>query len=248
MAISTRGHLCQYPANNSRTAPLHTVVHVDVEDFPVLGRSQISIIFDSMGRSGFLLFVLIAFCVIGCTSSEDDVLYIATAANVQFAMDDLTAMFSEETGIPCEIILGSSGKLMAQIREGAPYHVFVSADMKYPVTLFNDGLTTARPDIYANGSLVLWTLDDRLPSIEILRSGEVSKIALANPSTAPYGRAASQALEFYGMDMEVADKLVYGESISQTNQFIISGSAQVGFTAKSAPDPPRAKSPPLLGF
>ncbi|MFD2066267.1 molybdate ABC transporter substrate-binding protein [Pontibacter silvestris] len=167
---------------------------------------------------------------------------IATAANVQFAMEELTKTFTEETGIPAEIVLGSSGKLTAQIKEGAPFDVFVSANMKYPEELHRSGLATAAPKVYANGKLILWMLQEEgEPGFEKLTNAAVMHIAIANPKNAPYGIAAQEALQYLGFYEEVKDKLVYGESISQTNQFILSGTAAAGFTAKSVVLSPELK-------
>lgn len=178
----------------------------------------------------------------GCQSEEGNKLLIATAANVQFAMEDLVEAFSEETGIEAEIIYGSSGKLTAQIKEGAPFDVFVSANMKYPEELYRSGFTTFAPEVYAYGSLVLWTVEENLPvELEVLADPDVAHIAIANPKNAPYGTAAIEAMKFYGLYNLVEDKLVYGESISQTNQFILSRTALLGFTAKSVVLSPKLK-------
>lgn len=170
---------------------------------------------------------------------------IAVAANVQFAMRELKTEFQKETGIKVETIIGSSGQLTAQITQGAPYDVFISADMKYPNTLFKNKLAIEKPKIYALGSLVIWTLDEKIKLSNIpdkLLDRKVKKIAIANPRTAPYGIAAVQALKHYGIYDKVKDKLVYGESISQTNQFIVSRTAEIGFTAKSV-----VMSPNMMG-
>ncbi len=159
---------------------------------------------------------------------------LAVAANMQFAMRALTHVFARETGIECDMIISSSGKLTAQIKAGAPYDLFVSADMKYPEALYKSGFGLEEPKIYAYGKLVLWSMDrDMKPSLAILKTEAVKHIACANPKTAPYGEAAVQVLKYYGLYDLVKHKLVYGESISQTNQFIVSESAELGFTAKS---------------
>ncbi|WP_229838730.1 molybdate ABC transporter substrate-binding protein [Roseivirga thermotolerans] len=166
-------------------------------------------------------------------SPEKRSLTIATAANMQFAMNALVEAYEAETGTQCEIILGSSGKLTAQIQEGAPYDLFFSADMKFPEALKATGNTIGEPIIYAQGQLVLWT-SRKSPLhrvIEITRK-ETNHIALANPKTAPYGEAAIQVLRNLDLYDMVNSKLVYGESISQVNQFVISGAAEYGFTAK----------------
>lgn len=177
--------------------------------------------------------VLIIF-ICSCSPKPAEKLTIATAANLQFAIDKLVESFTRETGISCETVVSSSGKLTAQIEAGAPFHVFVSADLKYPKRLSNQGLTYEEPIIYAFGKLVLWTQNPQLtPSIKLLQSDSVTSLAIANPETAPYGLAAEQALKHYNIYGAVYRKLVYGESIAQTNQFISSGAAEVGFTAKS---------------
>lgn len=182
-----------------------------------------------MKKIGFLLVLVIFSC-----SPKENTLTIATAANMQFAMNALVEAFESETGTKCEIILGSSGKLTAQIQEGAPYDLFFSADTKFPETLRASGNTVGEPVIYAQGQLVLWSLKENpLVSLDQLSSDEVSHIALANPKTAPYGLAAEQMLKQLNLYERIESKLVFGESISQVNQFIISQAAEMGFTAKS---------------
>ncbi len=167
---------------------------------------------------------------------------IATSANMQYAMKALAKRFTDNTGIPCELIVNSSGKLTAQIREGAPYDIFVAANMQYPMEIDRQGLAEAPPALYAEGQLVLWTIREGVePSVEALASDEVAHIALANPRTAPYGKAALESLRHQNLLPVVSDKLVYGESISQTNQFILSGSAEMGFTAMAVVLSPQMK-------
>ncbi|MFT6807525.1 MAG: molybdate transport system substrate-binding protein [Saprospiraceae bacterium] len=158
-------------------------------------------------------------------------------------MKALVAEFGKQSSISCEIIVGSSGKLSAQIKEGAPYDIFVAADMKYPQNLFDSGHVTKAPKPYAYGRLVLWTAkDDIKPSIAILNADRVQHIALANPKTAPYGRASMEIMRNYKILDEIEDKFVYGESVSQTNQFILSQSAEIGFTALSVVMSPSLKN------
>ncbi len=178
-----------------------------------------------------------------CTNSEKDrPLTIATAANMQFAMTELADKFTEQTEVPCELIVSSSGKLTAQIKEGAPYDVLFSADMKYPKEIENSGLAVVPPSVYAFGKLALWSADENIePSIDLLTSEEIEHIAIANPKTAPYGAAAIEVLKHYKIYDAVQAKLVFGESIAQTNQFITSRAAEIGFTAKSVVLAPEMK-------
>ncbi len=176
-----------------------------------------------------LLFVLFSACA---KKPGHQNLRLATAANMQFAMKALVEDFEAETGITCDLVISSSGKLTAQIKEGAPYDVFISADTAYPQAIYEAGFAKEKPKIYAYGKLVLWSyLDDEVPSLQALQSDSVEHIALANSQTAPYGSAAVSVLKQSGLYNELLPKLVYGESIAQTNQFIISGAAEMGFTA-----------------
>ncbi|WP_108868033.1 molybdate ABC transporter substrate-binding protein [Aquimarina aquimarini] len=169
-----------------------------------------------------------------CQQKNDQKLNIAVAANMQFVIKKLSKTFTNQTGIECNLIISSSGKLTAQIKEGAPFDVFLSADMKYPKELFESGKTIKKPKVYGYGKLVLWSMTDSTsPSIDVLTSHKINHIALANPKTAPYGTASIEALKHHKIYHKIKNKLVYGENISQTNQFIISKAAEVGFTSKS---------------
>lgn len=150
---------------------------------------------------------------------------------MQFAMEALSEEFTASTGIKCNVIIGSSGKLTAQILEGAPYDLFFSADLKYPKTLAAAGLAEESPKVYAHGQLILWgpTLD----SVPPLDSKAINHIAIPNPEVAPYGKAAMEFLIKEGVLGVVEPKLVYGESVAQTNQFITTGAAIIGFTSLS---------------
>jgi len=188
------------------------------------------------------LFIFLGTFFISCERQGQDNLTIATASNMQFVMRELTEAFTEETKIHCEIIVGSSGKLSAQIKQGAPFDLFVSANMKYPEDLYVSGFTTMKPTIYAHGRLVLWTMSSSVNlNLNYLTSNKVKHIAVANPRIAPYGIPAIEVLKKEGIYELVKDKLVFGESISQTNQFITSEVAEVGFTAKSVVLSPNMK-------
>ncbi len=170
-----------------------------------------------------------------CFSNKEQKLNIATAANMQYAMHELSRSFTQETGIICETIVSSSGKLTAQIMEGAPFDVFVSADMRFPNELFKHGFTSGEPKIYAYGKLVIWTINKQMsPDFNSLTNKQVKHIAIANPKTAPYGIVAFEVLNKKGIYDNIKDKLVFGESVAQTNQFITTYAAQIGITSKSS--------------
>lgn len=183
----------------------------------------------------FFLIVSLGSSLSSCKQeSASDKLTIAAASNTQFAIKEIISKFEDQHGIDCELILSSSGKLTAQILEGAPYDIFLSADEKYPYTIHENGQSAAVPKIYAEGKLVLWsTAQDIAINLETLITDEISHIAIANPKTAPYGRAANEVLNKIGILKDIEDKLVYGESISQANRFVSSGAAEIGFTSKS---------------
>lgn len=162
-------------------------------------------------------------------------LRIAVAANAQYVAQALEAEFEKQSGVDLELVVNSSGKITTQVEQGAPYDVFLSADTKYPQELFRKGLTRGKPRIYGYGKLIIWTsrdLDLSQPLAKLLGTGR-GKIALANPASAPYGAAALQALAYYGLQQAVADRLVLGESVAQVNQYVLSGTVDLGFTAQS---------------
>lgn len=165
-----------------------------------------------------------------------DEISIAVAANLQNTFAELASAFKTESGIIAQASFGSTGKLSTQIRQGAPFHLLLAADSDYPKALQADGFALQAPRPYAIGSLVIWTTRELALDNwrELLLSDQVRHIAIANPETAPYGREAARALRHFALLRGVQQKLVYGESIGQTNQFIISGAAEIGFTAKAS--------------
>lgn len=199
-----------------------------------------------LSRRFFSLLIIGGLCF-NCGSGNKDNgthLTVAVAANVQFAMKAIEEVYETTTKQDINIVIGSSGKLTAQITQGAPYDVFISANLKYPNYLYEKGLASHPPNIYALGSLVLWTMDKELDlkdDLEILETANIQKIALANPKNAPYGEQAIKVLEYYGIEDKVNQKLVYGESIAQTNQYIITRNCEIGFTAKSVVMAPQMK-------
>src|SRR3989339_1162263 len=162
-------------------------------------------------------------------------LTVAVAANVKFVFDELKAEFKKSTGIEVNGVFASSGKINAQIKSGAPYDVFMSADMAFPEALYKEGFALTAPRVYARGVLVLWTLQplDMTEGLRVLLNPAVKKVAMANPKLAPYGAEAMRALDYFKLRASVEPKLIYGESIAQVNQYIDTKSVEIGFTAKS---------------
>ncbi len=179
-------------------------------------------------------FLLAAALALSCAARADTV-NVAVAASAQYVFEDLKTEFKKETGHDLSASIDSSGKFATQIMNGAPYDVFMSADMEFPEKLAQGGYTTAPPRIFVYGALVVWSMKDvdlktwRAP----FSNPNLGKVAVANPQTAPYGREAMKVLTGAKLDQALQGKLVYGESIAQTNQYIFSGVADLGFTAKS---------------
>jgi molybdate transport system substrate-binding protein len=176
-----------------------------------------------------------------CKPSEHRALRIATAANAQYAMVDIVKAFTERTGIEAELVISSSGKLSIQIEQGAPYDIFISADMKYPLNLYRNGYAASKPRLYAYGEIAIWTIGDIEPTFNAMLRHDVHHVAIANPRTAPYGLIAMKALKNSGVLDSINGKLVYGENVGQVNQFIASGAAEIGITAKSMIMSPQMK-------
>jgi len=168
---------------------------------------------------------------------------IAVAANVSYAIDDLKKEFKKlYPDIKVRVTLGSSGKLTAQIKNGAPYQIFMSANMKYPNALYKDKIAITKPKIYAQGLLALFSIKkfDFSKGIELLKDKKIKKIAMANPKTAPYGIASIKALKNAKIYKELKKKFIYGESISQTLSYTITAT-DIGLIAKSSLKSPKMK-------
>jgi molybdate transport system substrate-binding protein len=190
-----------------------------------------------------LLLSLIGGLLITATSFGQN-LKVAAAANLQSVIQVIQKDFKQKTGIEIEPIVGSSGNLVAQMHNGAPFDVFLSADMSFPQKLFDDGLSVSAPVVYAFGSLVICSTQDLgFENWErILLTPRIKKIAIANPSIAPYGLAAQEALQHKGVYNDIKGKLVNGESISQVNTYITTASVEVGFTTQSLVKDPANKT------
>jgi molybdate transport system substrate-binding protein len=164
---------------------------------------------------------------------------VAAAADMSAALPQLVDAYTKKTGQAVKVSFGASGNLTNQIRNGAPFDVFLSADEEYPQQLIAEGLALKETLYrYAVGRLVLWVpsdspLDLSKLGINALLDPSVKKISIANPATAPYGRAAAAALRHFGIYDQVSSRLVIGENISQAAQFVESGNAQAGLVALS---------------
>lgn len=161
---------------------------------------------------------------------------IALATNVSYAMDDLKRAFNKKyPDIKLQIILGSSGKLTAQISHGAPYQLFISANMKYPKSLYENAYAITKPVVYAYGSLAYFSTKklNLNQGIKLLKNNNISRIAIANPKTAPYGAASMEAIKNANIYKDVKKKFIYGESISQTLSYTITAT-DIGLIAKSS--------------
>jgi molybdate transport system substrate-binding protein len=163
---------------------------------------------------------------------------IAAASDLKFALEDVLSAFrTSHPGIAVDATYGSSGNFFAQLQNHAPFDMFFSADVSYPRKLAEAGLTKKDSEfVYAHGRLVVWVPDDSPVDVQklglrALLDPAVHKVAIANPEHAPYGRAAEAALKKAGIYQEVRPKLVLGENIAQTAQFVQTGAADAGLIA-----------------
>ena len=169
---------------------------------------------------------------------------VAVAANASYAMGELIRAFQKSRpDTKFRTIVGSSGKLTAQIRHGAPYQIFLSADMDYPRALYRSGEAIEPPRTYARGALALFApkARDLSRGLTLLEDPSIRRIAVANPRTAPYGRAAKEALEHAGLWQRLKERFVYGESVAQTVAYALRA-ADAGLIAKSALYSPKLRS------
>jgi molybdate transport system substrate-binding protein len=182
----------------------------------------------------FFLFIMLPGAV-----KADEPLTVAVAANALRPAQEIARAFEAKEKIKLRMVSGSTGKLYAQIVQGAPFHVFLAADTIRPALLEEKGLTSDKRDksrfTYALGTLALWSSRSDIPleGLAFLNDKSVGRIAVANPKTAPYGQAALEVLEKSSLMSSVRDKLVFGESVSQAFGFARSGNADVAIVALS---------------
>jgi molybdate transport system substrate-binding protein len=166
---------------------------------------------------------------------------IAAASDLKFALDEVAAQYTRDTGAKVDMVYGSSGLLTRQLRDGAPFDVFLSADENFIFQLADAGLTNDRGVLYAIGRLVIFaprgsplTADPQMQGLRaLLEKGGVTRFAIANPEFAPYGRAAQAALTSRGLWPQMQPKLALGENVAQAAQFATTGGAVGGLIAHS---------------
>lgn len=184
---------------------------------------------------GTTAFVLVIFCL---RSADADEIRVAAASSLQRLLTDTARSFESEQGHRVILIFGSSGNLVSQILQGAPYDVFFSADAEYVSELESAQVTLPNSSLpYAKGQLVLWTLKesriDPRQGFRQLADLTTGKVAVANPAHAPYGRAAVEAMKHYGIYDQLQNRLVFGENVLQAAQFAETGAAVAGIIAMS---------------
>ena len=173
-------------------------------------------------------------------------LLVAVASDMAYSVDELGAAFvSKVPGAQIKFTTGASGNLFAQITHGAPFDVFLSADIMYPQRLAAEGAAErATLSTYAIGRLAVWSVDPRFDlsqGLRVFNDARLTRLAIANPDVAPYGKAAKAALQAYGFWDAVKDKLVLGENVAQTAQFVQTGNAQLGIVSYATVLSPKMK-------
>ena len=183
------------------------------------------------------LFLLIITIALLASAAHGAKFTIAAASDLRFALDDVIAVYREEyPDHEVEVIYGSSGKMTTQIINGAPFDIFFSADISFPQRLRAEGFAATEPAVYAIGRIVIWssTFDaSELTLADLPTDPRIRRVAIAQPSHAPYGLRAREAMEASGVWEAVQSKLVFGENIAHTAQMVESGAAEVGIIALS---------------
>ena len=196
-----------------------------------------------MKQTKYIVVLMMLFITSISQAQQPGKILIAAASDLKFALDSMVTIFKKNNSGTVDVTYGSSGKLSEQISNGAPFDIFFSADINYPRQLKEKGLTASEDYLYGIGRIVLWSkkLDPNKNGMNSLVSPSIKKIAIANPVHAPYGKRAEEALTYYKLLEKVKSKLVYGENISQTAQFITTGAADIGIVALSLAVSPNMK-------
>ena len=177
----------------------------------------------------------------GPAAAQDDSPVVAAASDLQFAVTEIAEAFTADTGMKVRLSFGSTGNFARQIREGAPFQIFMAADERFITDLHADGFTPDEGDLYAVGRIVIMvpngstlTADENLDDLaEMLAAGRITRFAIANPEHAPYGMRAREALVTRGLWDDLQPVIVLGENVSQAAQFALSGNAEGGIIAYS---------------
>ena len=180
--------------------------------------------------------LLIMGALLASQATLADEVQVAVAANFVAPMQKIAAEFEKDTGYKAQLAFGATGKFYAQIRNGAPFEILLAADDTTPEKLEKEGAGVAGSRFtYAIGTLVLWSAQPGYVDAQgaVLKTGDFKHLAIANPKVAPYGAAALQVLDQLGATAAVQPRLVQGENIAQTFQFVATGNAQLGFVALS---------------
>lgn len=178
--------------------------------------------------------ILVVCSLLFSLSAHAEKITIAAAADLKFAMDEIISTFKQaHPADVVEVIYGSSGKFQTQIQQGAPYDLYFSADIAFPRELAKAGFAASEVTPYAFGRIVLWStsMDATKMTLDSLTDPKITRIAIANPKHAPYGKRAEEALRSAGLWQKIEPKLVYGENIAHTAQFVQTGNAQAGIIA-----------------
>ncbi len=181
----------------------------------------------------FILLLLLIPGGFTTTFAQTSDVKIAVAANLFPPINQIKALYEEKFQSSLTLIVASSGKLTAQIMNGAPYDVFISADMKYPEKVYKQGLAQQEPKVLAYGTLYFWSAKSTTTSTE-KRLRKAKTIAIAQPDLAPYGKETRRWLQEHKWWDKIKDKLVYAENVSQVNQYIATETVVAAFTANSA--------------
>jgi len=186
-------------------------------------------------RAGFAAIVVAVFAGLSPALARAGEVHVAVAANFAEAAREIAALFGTVTGHGAILSFGSTGQLYTQISQAAPFEVFLAADRVRPRMAIEQGLAVAGSQVtYATGRIVLFSSDAELVKGEAtLREGRFTKLAIANPATAPYGAAAVETMRALGVHDALRDRLVQGTNIAQTYQFVATGNAELGFVALS---------------
>jgi molybdate transport system substrate-binding protein len=196
-----------------------------------------------------MLLAAIVACLLAAPLSAQTPLRVAAAADLEPVLPPILQQFQQATGIHAEATFQASAMLTTEIENGAPFDLFLSADLSYPKRLIDNGLADAAgsadsttPITYAKGTLVLWARKDSHlppPSLDLLRLPALKRLAIANPDRAPYGRAAVAALESLGLYDALKPRLVTAENIAQAAQFVDSANADAGLISLTSALTPR---------